>query len=45
MVVSKPLKMRTLQMLLHHVAHCGTLSNPDMKLVQGVDSIQWLSRV
>jgi CheY-like chemotaxis protein len=45
MVVSKPLKKRTLDMLIQHIANCGTLSRPEMRLIEGNNTIQWSSRI
>jgi CheY-like chemotaxis protein len=45
MIVSKPLKKRTLDMLIQHIAKCGTLSRPEMRLIQGTNTIQWSSRI
>lgn len=44
MVISKPLKKRTLDLILEFIEQFGSLSRPDMKLALGGDSISWVTR-
>lgn len=44
MVISKPLKKVTLDLLLEHIVKFGTLSRPGMKLVQKNNTMEWVSR-
>jgi hypothetical protein len=46
MVISKPLKKRTLDLILEFIEQFGALSRPDMKLALGLggDSLSWLTR-
>jgi two-component system chemotaxis sensor kinase CheA len=43
-VIPKPFNKFTLDLLVKHIEKYGTLSQPSMKLVQGNNSMNWLSR-
>lgn len=43
-VISKPIKMVTLDLLIQHINLLGSLSIPDMHLVQSYGAIKWSKR-